>query len=120
GVLHRGEQLRLAFEPREALRIARQALGQRLDRHRAAEAGVARPIDFPHAAAAERGKDLVIAEARAGGQGHGGGDYTPFLAPAGAAYSSSTSSSVFGQSALSSRDSARSASSRPPVWQRAQ
>jgi cytochrome oxidase Cu insertion factor (SCO1/SenC/PrrC family) len=34
--------------------------------------------------------------------------------------SSSSSSSVRGQSALSSRESARSASSRPPVWQRAQ
>ena len=48
------------------------------------------------------------------------GCVTMRYAPLGARAQPSSSSSVRGQSSLSSRDNARSASSRPSVWQRAQ
>ena len=65
-----GDRARFAVEPLAELRIGGERLGQDLDRDRAVEARVAPAIHFAHAASAERGVDLVRAEARAGSQGH--------------------------------------------------
>ena len=65
------EHPRLAFEPRNAARVARELLGQHLDGDVAAELAVARPVDLAHAADAEQVDDLVRTEPGAGLKGHG-------------------------------------------------
>src|SRR5204863_7742647 len=69
-VAERGERLRFALEPREAIGIGGDGIGQDLDRHVAIELRVARAIDLAHAAGAEWGDDFVRADARAGSEGH--------------------------------------------------
>jgi hypothetical protein len=64
-VRQRRHRPRLAREALERLGVGGELLRQDLDRHLAAEAGVARPPDLAHAAGAERADDLVAAEARA-------------------------------------------------------
>ena len=71
GVAQRGERPRLLLEARDPLGVLAQLFRQHLDRHQAAELGVARPIHLTHAAGAERGGDLVVAETGAGLEGHG-------------------------------------------------
>ena len=56
---------------REALHIARELVGQDLDRDIAIEPGIAGTIHVAHAAGAERSNDFVRAEARAGGEAQG-------------------------------------------------
>ena len=58
-VVERGEHARLALEPRQALGVARELVGQDLDRDLAAELGVASAIHLAHAADAELREDLV-------------------------------------------------------------
>ena len=65
-MVQRREQLRLALEARESLGVAREERGQNLDRDVATELGVARPVDFAHAAGAEPGDDRVGSELLAG------------------------------------------------------
>ena len=65
GVLQLGEDLRLALEAGEAVGVRGERLRQDLDRDLALELRVGRPVDDAHAALAERGGDLVGAEARA-------------------------------------------------------
>jgi hypothetical protein len=76
------ERLRFALEPLEPLLVRRELLGQDLDRDLAREPGVARAIDLPHRAGAERAQDLVACERLSGDEGHAGslarGD-PPFL-----------------------------------------
>ena len=50
----------------------REGVGQDFDRDVAAERGVARAEDLAHAAGAQRGDDVICAEAGAGSQGHAG------------------------------------------------
>ena len=59
-----GEQLRLALEPRQPLRVLCERRRQHLDRHLALEPGVGRPVDLPHSAFANFGGDLVAADLR--------------------------------------------------------
>ena len=63
-------------EPGEPIGIVRERVGQDLDRDIAIELRVARAIHLAHAAFADRGGDLVGAEARAGGKGQSWCDYT--------------------------------------------
>src|SRR5947208_2878948 len=69
-MVQRGQDSGLALEPREAIRIASDALREHLDRHVAAESGVASTIDLAHPTGAEQGDDLVLAEARSRGNRH--------------------------------------------------
>ena len=57
----------LALKPREPLGVGGERLGQDLDRDVAIQLRVACAVDLAHAARAERGQDLVRAEACAGG-----------------------------------------------------
>ena len=63
--------LRFALESREAIGVAREHLGQDLDRDVTIELRVARAIDLAHAAGAEGREDFVRAESCAGLQCHG-------------------------------------------------
>ena len=65
------DRLRLALEPRERVGIGRDGLRQHLDRDVAIQLPVARAVDLPHSARAQRREDLVGAEAGAGGERHG-------------------------------------------------
>ena len=69
-MIERREQLRLALESRDAIRIAGEEGGEDLDRDVAAQARVARPIHFAHAARADGGNNLGRAESGAWCEGH--------------------------------------------------
>src|SRR5207244_681859 len=62
----------LPFEARPNLGVLRHSRGQNLDCNVTAEPRVARAVDFAHAARAERGDDLVGAEASVSGEWHRG------------------------------------------------
>ena len=47
------------LEPRAAVRVRGERLGQNLDRHVAAEPGIPRAVDVAHPARPEQGDDLV-------------------------------------------------------------
>ena len=66
----RGDGLGLALESGERFGVAGELVGQDLDRDVALQPRVARPVDLAHPARAERGEDLVGAEAGTGRQGH--------------------------------------------------
>ena len=59
GVAQRRERARLGLEAREAVRVARQILGQRLQRDGTAEPRVRRPVDDAHAPATDLTLDPV-------------------------------------------------------------
>jgi hypothetical protein len=80
GMRKRGYRLRLALEPRERVRIARDRDRHHLDRHLSLQPRVPRAVNLPHPASAERRQDLVWAKPRTGFQGHGGRDYRPLVA----------------------------------------
>ena len=65
-----GERLRLAFEARQTIRIARDRVGEDLDCNRAIQSRVAGTIDFAHAAGAERRDDFICPESSTDRQGH--------------------------------------------------
>ncbi len=69
-VLELREDLRLALESCEAVRVGGERLGKDLDRDLALQLRVGRPIDDPHPALAERGGDLVRSYAGAGNERH--------------------------------------------------
>ena len=75
-VVERGQQLRLATEPRETFRIIRERFGQHLDGDVATELGVSSPIDLAHPARAEQRDDFIRAEAGAASQSQAAVDYT--------------------------------------------
>src|SRR5262249_52650418 len=75
-VIETGDGSRLALEAGEAIRRRGQRLGQELDRHFAAQAEVARPIDLAHAAGAQRSEDFIGTESGCGRERHGG-HFTP-------------------------------------------
>jgi len=61
-VIERGEQLRLALEPRQALGIRREHLGQDLQGDVAPEARIAGAIHLAHAAGTDRTDHFIDAE----------------------------------------------------------
>jgi hypothetical protein len=69
-VVQRREHLRFAPEARQALQIDRERIGQDLERDVAIELRVARAIDLPHSAAADRGEHVVRAKSGSGLQRH--------------------------------------------------
>ena len=64
-MIQRGEQARLALEPRQPFGMGRERLGQHFDRDVASESRVARAIDLAHPALAEQGIERVDADAAA-------------------------------------------------------
>ena len=70
-MVQRGENLRLALESRETLRIIRERRGQDLDRNVAIELRVARAEHLAHPARADGARDFVRADSRSHGQRHG-------------------------------------------------
>ena len=60
-----------ALEPVAQIGIARDVLGQDLDRNDAVEARIAGFVDLAHAADADQAGDLIDAEARSGCKSHG-------------------------------------------------
>jgi hypothetical protein len=64
GVIQGGEDLRLAAEAGDALRVQREGRGQHLERDLAAELRVARAQHLAHAARAERRDHVVTADSR--------------------------------------------------------
>ena len=69
-VVQGGGGARLALETHASLRVGRQLRGQDLDRHFAAQARVACPIDLAHASRPEWREDLIGSEERPRGQRH--------------------------------------------------
>jgi hypothetical protein len=67
GVVEGGEGAGLALEAAQPLGVGGGVLGEDLEGDLAAEAGVAGPVDFPHAPGAEGCEDLVRADAAARG-----------------------------------------------------
>jgi hypothetical protein len=61
-MIERGEELRLAFKPRQPVTVRGERFGQDLDRDVALQLRVARAIHLAHAARAERGHHFVRAE----------------------------------------------------------
>ena len=70
-----GEGVCFAGEPRQAIRIAGEGVGQNLQRNVAIEFRVARPIHLSHTARSEGGEDLVRADVGAGNQTQARGLY---------------------------------------------
>ena len=70
GWVEAGEDLRFPLEPGEAIRISGEGVRQDLQRDVAAQLRVGGAIDLAHAAFADEGGDVVVAEAGADGQGH--------------------------------------------------
>jgi hypothetical protein len=66
GMVQRGDGLRLALEALANLLVAGQHRGNQLDGDIAIQARIARAMDLPHAAGAERAEDLVGSESCSG------------------------------------------------------
>src|SRR5207244_12260931 len=66
-MIERGQRLGFAREPREAIRIVRERVGQNFQRDIAIELGIAGSPHLPHPAFANRGDDFVDAETGAWG-----------------------------------------------------
>ena len=67
-VIERGEQLRFAREPRQAVRIEREPLGQHLQGDVAIQLRVARAIHLAHGARTKRGDDFVGTHSKTRGE----------------------------------------------------
>ena len=65
-MIERGEQLRLAREPRQAVRIECEPLGQHLQRDVAIQLRVARAVHLAHGARTEGGDDVVGTDPKTG------------------------------------------------------
>src|SRR5207342_345298 len=72
-MIERGQDLRLALEPRGALRVPGDQIGQDFDRDRSVQAGVAGLVNLAHAAGANCRDNFVGADTGAGGKRHGEG-----------------------------------------------
>jgi hypothetical protein len=70
-MVQRRQQLRLALEARQPIRMPRERDGQNLDRDLSAEIGVRCTVDFPHPARTNQRGDVIRAEGGAEGQRHG-------------------------------------------------
>ena len=72
-MIQRGEHLRFAREPGEAIRIGGEQVGQDFDRDAAIELGVARPVDLTHASDTQGRDDFIGTQLGTDGQGHRAG-----------------------------------------------
>ena len=69
-VVQRGERLRFAREPGQAIGVVRKRIRQHLQRDIAIELGVAGAPHLAHSAFADLSRDFVDAEAGTGSEGH--------------------------------------------------
>ncbi len=69
-VVQRGEQLGLALEARQPVRVRGKILGQDLDRHLTVERGVQRPPHHAHPARAELLDETVVRQHLTGSDRH--------------------------------------------------
>ena len=69
-MVQRGENFDITFKPCESIRIIREGLRQDLQRHVPVELGISGSIDFAHAALADEGGDIVVAESGTDVEGH--------------------------------------------------
>ena len=69
-MVQRGEDLRFALEPREALGIGGERRRQDLEGDVALQSAVTRAVDLPHAAGRDEAEDLVRTDPCTDGQGH--------------------------------------------------
>ena len=65
GMVERRQNFGFALEPCEAIRIIRERLRQYLQGHVPVELGISGSIHLPHAALADEGGDIVVAESGA-------------------------------------------------------
>ena len=70
-MIQQGEYSRFALKAREPVGVGRERLGQDLDRDGSVQLCIARAIDLPHPAFADRRGDFVDAKTRAGAEGQG-------------------------------------------------
>ena len=77
GMVERGDRAGFLLEAPAAIGVGGELRRQGLQGHLPAEPRVARPVHLAHAARAEKAKDFVRPEHRAGGQVHGFCDYNP-------------------------------------------
>ncbi len=70
GMVESREHARLPLEPRQSRRVARELLGQSLDRDLASQTGIVGPVDLSHAAGPQQVQNRVDAELRARREGH--------------------------------------------------
>ena len=78
GMREGGHGLGLPLEPREAVRVAREEVGEDFDRNITIQLRVARPIDLAHPPGADLVEDVVDTEARAAYEGQVAGLYGPY------------------------------------------
>ena len=69
-MIKKGEHTRFTLESGQSLRIARESLGENLDRHLAAQSAIPTAVDFTHPTDAKLVEDLVGTEFDAGRKGH--------------------------------------------------
>ena len=68
GVVQAGEHLRFPLEPREAIRVSREGVGEDVQGDVAAQVRVGGATNLPHPPFADEGGHVVMAEAGAGGK----------------------------------------------------
>ncbi len=68
-MIERGQRARFTFESQDRLPVAGDVRSENLDRHVAAEAGVAGAIHLTHAAGSEQTDDFVAANTGSGLKG---------------------------------------------------
>ena len=72
-MVERREQFRFPLEPRDSVRIVRDRLRQRLDRHVPPELGVAGAIDLAHTSGTQRRRDDVRPDSMSRAETHASG-----------------------------------------------
>ena len=70
-MIQRPGRLRLTLKSRQTIVIRDEIVGKNFDGDITSDANVTRAINLPHAARPDQRDDLIAAEVRAGGEGHG-------------------------------------------------
>ena len=74
-MVERRQHLRLAAEPRQPVGVAREGVGQDLERDVTIELGVAGAVDLAHSAGADGTEDFVRTKTSSAGERHARGVY---------------------------------------------
>ncbi len=67
-MVQRGQDFGLTLKPCQPLRVSRESFGEDLERHLTLELGIGGLVDLSHAALADEGGDVVMAEPGADGE----------------------------------------------------